>query len=72
MPIDIDIHAIPENPRRNEPAHIHFDFRYIFHPQITDISEHHGDHQHKWLEISSIREKGLSTLIEKLYTENIS
>jgi 8-oxo-dGTP pyrophosphatase MutT (NUDIX family) len=27
--LDIDIHAIPTNPRKNEPAHEHFDVRYL-------------------------------------------
>jgi 8-oxo-dGTP pyrophosphatase MutT (NUDIX family) len=26
---DIDIHRIPANPRKNEPAHEHFDVRYL-------------------------------------------
>ncbi len=29
IPLDIDIHAIPENPAKGEPAHMHFDFRYL-------------------------------------------
>ena len=28
--IDIDIHEIPENKDRNEPAHLHYDLRYLF------------------------------------------
>ncbi|WP_164477559.1 NUDIX hydrolase [Pannonibacter phragmitetus] len=30
LPIDIDIHDIPENRKKNEPAHIHIDLRYLF------------------------------------------
>jgi len=30
IPIDIDIHLIPENIKKNEPEHLHFDFRYLF------------------------------------------
>lgn len=29
QPIDIDTHLIPGSPKRGEPAHYHFDFRYI-------------------------------------------
>jgi 8-oxo-dGTP pyrophosphatase MutT (NUDIX family) len=29
-PFDVDRHIIPANVNRNEPAHIHWDFRYIF------------------------------------------
>lgn len=30
VPIDIDLHEIPANPAKNEPAHWHADFRYAF------------------------------------------
>ena len=30
IPIDIDIHTIPENSKKQEPEHIHVDFRYVF------------------------------------------
>lgn len=29
LPVDIDVHEIPENPMRAEPAHLHYDFRFI-------------------------------------------
>lgn len=28
-PVDLDIHAIPANPKRGEPEHEHFDVRYV-------------------------------------------
>lgn len=28
-PFDLDIHAIPPNPRRGEPEHLHFDVRFM-------------------------------------------
>lgn len=31
LPIDIDVHQIPANPAKGEPAHWHADFRYAFH-----------------------------------------
>lgn len=30
IPIDIDIHEIPENVQKQEPKHKHIDFRYLF------------------------------------------
>jgi 8-oxo-dGTP pyrophosphatase MutT (NUDIX family) len=30
LPLDIDPHMIPANPRRGERRHYHFDFRYLF------------------------------------------
>ncbi len=28
-PFDLDIHPIPENPDRGEPAHLHYDIRFL-------------------------------------------
>ena len=30
LPIDIDSHDIPARPARGEPAHVHFDMRFVF------------------------------------------
>ena len=30
IPLDIDIHVIPENLKYNMPSHYHYDFRYLF------------------------------------------
>ncbi|MDB5818869.1 MAG: hydrolase [Rhizobacter sp.] len=30
LPIDIDIHTIPANPKRGEVEHVHYDLRYVF------------------------------------------
>lgn len=34
--LDIDIHPIPYNARKAEPAHLHYDVRYIFRLQDED------------------------------------
>lgn len=33
---DVDVHAIPANPKKNEPPHKHFDIRYLF--RVTDAA----------------------------------
>ena len=46
-PLDIDSHPIPENPKKNEAPHFHFDFRYLFQlsedvdlvPQEDEVSD---------------------------------
>ncbi|MFR9723264.1 NUDIX hydrolase [Streptomyces sp. MS19] len=30
MPVHVDVHDIPENPAKGEPAHQHADFRFVF------------------------------------------
>jgi len=37
IPVDIDIHAIPANPAKDEPAHSHADFRYAFRVESPQI-----------------------------------
>ncbi len=40
--LDIDVHAIPTNPNKNEPAHLHYDVTYLFqakHMNFVDSSE---------------------------------
>ncbi|GAA2651451.1 hypothetical protein GCM10010400_03540 [Streptomyces aculeolatus] len=31
VPLDIDVHSIDANPAKDEPAHQHVDFRWVFH-----------------------------------------
>jgi 8-oxo-dGTP pyrophosphatase MutT (NUDIX family) len=37
VPFQIDVHDIPANPKKGEPAHQHYDFRYLF--MVDDESE---------------------------------
>ena len=36
--IDIDTHSIPQNSRKEEPAHLHHDFRYVFSAHETELT----------------------------------
>jgi 8-oxo-dGTP pyrophosphatase MutT (NUDIX family) len=38
LPIDIDSHAIPANPRKGEAAHVHHDIRYLIEADTTALS----------------------------------
>lgn len=63
-PLDIDIHAIPANPRKGEPAHLHYDFRYL----LTPFSKEDIDPElpTRWVPLADIRDAGLARLIAKL------
>jgi 8-oxo-dGTP pyrophosphatase MutT (NUDIX family) len=37
IPLDIDTHAIPANPKKNEGAHVHYDFRYILLSEVDQV-----------------------------------
>lgn len=38
VPIDIDSHEIPANEKKQEPEHVHHDFRYLFVAQDEDLA----------------------------------
>lgn len=38
VPLHIDSHYIPENPRKSEPGHYHHDFRYLYITEKSDIN----------------------------------
>ncbi|MEM6314199.1 MAG: NUDIX hydrolase [Planctomycetota bacterium] len=52
--LDLDVHAIPANPKKNEPAHEHFDVRYLFH--VDDPTAVAGDDalDVKWVPIADV------------------
>ena len=52
---DIDIHKIPE--RKNEPAHEHFDIRYLMHAdQSEPISKNHESKEISWIPLNKLDE----------------
>lgn len=38
IPVDIDVHEIPANPDKREPAHLHADFRFAFWVKDSRVS----------------------------------
>lgn len=38
IPVDVDVHEIPANPAKGEPAHWHADFRFAFWAKESTIS----------------------------------
>jgi 8-oxo-dGTP pyrophosphatase MutT (NUDIX family) len=69
IPLDIDTHFIPENPKRGEGAHVHYDFRYVLQLASTDNvaidpAESLG---YKWIPIEDIDPKAsIAPAIAKL------
>jgi 8-oxo-dGTP pyrophosphatase MutT (NUDIX family) len=69
-PFDLDIHAIPENPKRGEPPHEHYDIRYVLiapegaEPAVSDES-----HELRWFTPEAMLamplDDGLRRLAEK-------
>jgi 8-oxo-dGTP pyrophosphatase MutT (NUDIX family) len=72
VPIDIDTHEIPANPEKNEPKHLHHDFRYLFRaesevdPARRDRS---GTGQWIWHPVeAAIAEETFNLVLTKLNT----
>ena len=71
IPIDINIHAIPASPSKQEPEHFHYDFRYVFVSNGILKAPRASDDIVAWKNIREIEEKNLKELISKLKFENI-
>lgn len=65
-PIDIDIHSIPENFKKLEPAHSHYDFRYLLFTDSARPLIHKGDHKVSWKFLHEISEPNMRSLVEKM------
>lgn len=66
-PVDIDRHGIPANPKKREPPHQHFDFRFVFAAQTLFPTSYECD------EVTELRALALNSLPERLVArlENI-
>lgn len=70
FPIDLDIHLIPANPKRGEPAHFHYDVRFLLRapreavPRLSDESK-----ELRWFTPDEMHalcdEEGLRRLVRK-------
>jgi 8-oxo-dGTP pyrophosphatase MutT (NUDIX family) len=50
VPIDLEIHAIPENKAKNEPAHWHYGFGYVFTTITNDVNiDQNESTDSKWI-----------------------
>ncbi|MFD1449236.1 NUDIX hydrolase [Oceanobacillus sojae] len=66
IPLDIDIHTIPANPKKGEGTHQHYDFRYIVKVNTEVILGNIENNKVAWVHIKDIDNNGLKILIEKL------
>jgi len=66
---DVDIHPIPENPAKGEPAHEHFDVRFLFRARNEDFSLSDESLNLKWCgfdeALALVTSSGMKRLIEK-------
>lgn len=72
VPIDIDTHEIPANPKRNEPPHLHHDFRFLFRSE-SEVAparrRRSGESQWIWRPVKdAIAEETFKLVLTKLRT----
>lgn len=57
LPFDLDWHVIPENPRREEREHIHYDTRYVIVAgESAHIVQSHESLDLRWFSLSEARQ----------------
>jgi 8-oxo-dGTP pyrophosphatase MutT (NUDIX family) len=66
IPVDISIHRIPANASKKEPAHLHYDFRYLFSLDVNTPEEKQAQHHWSWIDIEEIKEQNLINLFYKI------
>jgi 8-oxo-dGTP pyrophosphatase MutT (NUDIX family) len=71
LPIDIDTHEIPANPKKNEPKHWHHDFRYLFRAEngVVPTGAANGEGEWVWRPVEdAIAEETFALVLNKLKT----
>lgn len=52
--LDVDVHEIPPNPRRGEPAHRHFDLRVLLWATSEVLTAGSDAHDARWVPLSEV------------------
>jgi 8-oxo-dGTP pyrophosphatase MutT (NUDIX family) len=63
-PIDIDLHEIPENPKKGEGRHLHIDLLFLL--RVVDERESPEDIQKIWLPFEKITNERIRRTLQKL------
>lgn len=68
IPFHIDIHTIPENPKKGEVEHMHYDCMYLFTPSDDEIFIDLLEvDDYKWIPVNSkFDDRGLDNVVVKL------
>ena len=70
---DLDIHSIPNNPKKNQPSHLHLDLRFLFHSPSWDLKPSSEIKQAEWVPLNQVQEirtdHSVKRLISKIYQQ---
>ncbi len=53
--VDVDVHTIPENAKKNEPEHLHYDIRFVFVVDKKDFKISDESKEIVWMPISKAK-----------------
>lgn len=63
--LDVDIHRIPPNPRKDEPAHEHFDLRFLFRANSRAFSAGSDALDGRWVPLDEVAAAGSDESVER-------
>ena len=63
IPFDIDIHAIPANPLKKEPEHLHIDFAYLLQPIQQGVAS--DPEAIAWVDLENCTAERLARCVKK-------
>ena len=53
--VDVDVHTIPENAKKHEPEHLHYDIRFVFVVDKKDFKISDESKEIVWMPISKAK-----------------
>ena len=70
LPFDVDVHEIPANSKKKEPAHLHYDIRYVFEGDMDAVLELQEDevNEVRWFafeDVFAFAEDGMKRMVAK-------
>lgn len=63
--LDVDIHRIPPNPKRDEPAHEHFDVRFLFRAPSRLFEAGSDALDGRWVPLQDVAGAGTDESVER-------
>jgi 8-oxo-dGTP pyrophosphatase MutT (NUDIX family) len=63
--LDLDIHRIPPNPRRGEPAHEHFDVRVLLRARTLDFAAGSDALDARWVRLEEVQDAGTDDSVRR-------
>jgi 8-oxo-dGTP pyrophosphatase MutT (NUDIX family) len=63
--LDVDIHRIPAHPRRGEPAHEHFDVRFLFVAPSLEFVAGSDAQAARWVALEDVEDSGTDDSVRR-------